>query len=145
MLDMAQILEGKLLKPFLIHEIKELERIKRALNLDEHIPAIDNIVLAIVPSRRSSSLELVSVFKDTLRESDIVFPAENFILLLLPGTDAMGAVHILEGLADFIGKDLKDFAFVVYPEEGQTAQELIENLQKKALNQFNLDLSKCLN
>ncbi len=137
---MAQIVRREVLGEFLAHEIKELSRIKHALNLAEHVPAIDNLVLAVVPVSQGDPQKVASALKDALRDSDVIFPGESYLLLLLPGTDGMGGLHILEGLADFTGEDFRSFAYVVYPEEGETPQELTEKLRAKARSRLGLNV-----
>ncbi|WP_457600973.1 hypothetical protein [Hydrogenivirga sp.] len=136
---MAQILGKEFLESLLSHEVKELSRIKSQLNLAEHIPAIDNIALAVVPTEGRSSREVAEPIKSALRDSDVIFPGEGYLILLLPGTDEMGAIHILEGVSDFLGEGLK-FTYAVYPEEGNTVEELLNRLKEKALRELGLRL-----
>ncbi len=136
---MAQVLKREFFDGLLTHEIKELSRIKEQLNLAEHIPAIDNLTIAVVPVEHIPAEEAINSVKGVLRDSDVMFPSVDHILLLLPGTDEMGAIHVLEGLADFLTDKLK-FSYVVYPNEGTTAEELIEALKRKSKAELGLDL-----
>jgi len=70
----------------------------------------------------------------------VIFPGENYLLLLMPGTDSLGALHILEGLADFTGEDFRSFAYATYPEDGESPEELVGNLRRKARIQLGLEL-----
>jgi len=135
---MAQIVKKEVLWEFVAHEIRELERIRQALNLAEHIPAIDNLVLAVVPVPKGDPQRIASALKGALRDSDVIFPGEDYLLLMLPGTDEMGALHILEGLAEFAGEGFRSLAYVVYPNDGSDSVELIGNLRRKALSQLGL-------
>jgi len=128
---MAQIVQKEFLESLLTHEIKELSRIKTQLNLAEHVPAIDNVAVAVVPVKGKSVEEVVEPVKRVLRDSDVMFPGNGYLILLLPGTDEMGAIHILEGISEFLGGGLR-FSYVVYPQEGESAKELIERLRDKA-------------
>jgi len=134
---MAQKVGPEFFYQLLTHEIKELSRIKRQLNLAEHIPAIDNITIAVVPLKEKTSEEQIEPVEKVLRDSDVIFPADGYLLLLLPGTDEMGAMHILEGIADFLEGSLK-FSYVVYPEDGQDAQQLINKLKEKSRRELGI-------
>ncbi len=136
---MAQRLEEKFLPHMLAHEIKELARIKRQLNLAEHIPAIDNVTLAVVPTKEDITDKELEPVEKVLRDSDVLFPGQGYLLLLLPGTDEMGAVHILEGISDFLEGKLR-FSYVVYPQDGETPQELISKLRIKAQEELGISL-----
>ncbi len=137
---MAQVVRKEVLREFLAHEIRELGRIKQALNLAEHIPAIDNLVLAVVPVSQGDPQQVASALKGALRDSDVIFPGENYLLLLMPGTDSMGALHLLEGLADFTGEDFRSFVYAAYPEDGESPEELVSDLRRKARARLGLEL-----
>ncbi len=136
---MAQVVKEDFLKELLTHEVKELSRIKNQLNLVEHIPAIDNITLAVVPMSFSQPDVAVEAVKKVLRDSDVIFPGKGYLMFLLPGTDEAGAIHILEGVSEFMGEGLK-FAYAVYPQDGETPEELIDYLKAKAKKLLGLDL-----
>ncbi len=140
---MAQRIEISFFPKLLTHEIKELSRIKRQLNLAEHIPAIDNITVAVVPLRKGVSEEVIEPIEKVLRDSDVIFPGEGYLILLLPGTDEMGAVHILEGVSDFLEGSLK-FSYVVYPQDGKTPGELIDKLKRISAEELGINLELSL-
>ncbi|EDP75996.1 hypothetical protein [Hydrogenivirga sp. 128-5-R1-1] len=137
---MAQIVKKEFLESLLTHEIKELSRIKAQLNLAEHVPAIDNVTVAVVPVRGKAVEEVTEPIKRVLRDSDVMFPGEGYLILLLPGTDEMGAIHILEGVSEFLGGEMK-FSYVVYPQEGESAKELVDRLKEKAKAELGVTLS----
>ncbi len=136
---MAQRIKPEFFPQLLAHEIKELSRIKRQLNLAEHIPAIDNITVAVVPLKDGISDREIEPVERVLRDSDVIFPADRYLLLLLPGTDEMGAMHILEGIADFLEGSLR-FTYVVYPQDGQSAEQLIDSLKEKSRRELGIDI-----
>ncbi len=137
---MAQIVDLNYLKAFLNHEIKELTRIKQSLNLEEHVTAVDNLALAWVPVKKSNPEDIARAIKDALRDSDIIFIGGDFLLLMLPGTDEMGAIHVLEGISEFLGEGVKTFMYVIYPRDGQTADELINTLKERVKGEFGIEL-----
>ena len=137
---MAQIIGLGFFREVLEHEISELSRIKRSLNLFEHFPSIDNIAIAYVPTKGQDAVESVKkTIKPFLREADVIFPAKDYTIIMLPGTDEMGAIHVLEGVAEFLGEELS-FAYVIYPDHGETAQELIDSLKALVKKKFGTDI-----
>ncbi len=139
---MAQIIGLGFFKEVLEHEISELSRIKRALNLFEHVPSIDNIAIAYVPTKGRDAIESVKkTIKPVLRDADVIFPAKDYAIIMLPGTDEMGAIHVLEGITEFLGEELS-FAYVIYPDHGETAQGLIDSLKAIVRRKFgaNIDI-----
>ena len=136
---MAQIVKREFLRELLEHEIKELTRIKQQLNLAEHIPAVDNLTVAVVPVEKADSEEVSKALKNALRDSDVIFPEDGFVVLLLPGTDEMGAIHILEGVAEFMGGGVK-FSYAVFPEDGTSPESLIERLSTRASHDLGIKL-----
>lgn len=129
---MAQIIDRGYIRQVLDHEISELSRIKKALNLIEHVPAIDNIGVALIPCKKEGAIESVlRSVKSILREADIIFTDRDYAVLLLPGTDEMGTIHILEGISDFLGEGL-NFVYVVYPDHGKSSEELLKALASLA-------------
>ena len=136
---MAQVLKREFLESLLNHEIKELLRIRTQLNLAEHVPEIENITLAVIPVESTSPAEVLEPIRDVLRDSDVIFPDSNNLILLLPGTDEMGALHILEGLSDFLGEGFR-FSYVVYPRDGESAGELLKRLRDRTLSELGISV-----
>ena len=105
----------------------------------EHIPAIDNVAIALVPVKGADPKKVAEPLSKVLRDSDVIIPKENFILLMLPGTDEMGAIHVLEGVSDFLSEVFK-FVYAIYPQDGTTAEDLIEVLKERAKRQLGLEI-----
>ncbi len=136
---MAQIIGKEYFRQVLNHEISSLQRIKRALNLFEHIPAVDNVAIALVPYRDKSAVEPIKKsIGGFLRDSDVIFPDDRYALLMLPGTDEMGTIHVLEGISEFLGEGF-DFIYAVYPNQGSTSEELLNVLSKLAKSKLGIE------
>ncbi|MCS7170861.1 MAG: hypothetical protein NZ851_00945 [Aquificaceae bacterium] len=124
---MAQMADIRDLQLLVRHEIGTSKRLKRELNLVEHIPAVDNFSLLLMYSDHLSDSHLRSI-SASMRESDIVMPKGNYIMCLLPGTDKEGAIHLAEGIKDFLGEE-GYYVAVTYPEDGDTYEKLMDSLK----------------
>lgn len=124
---MAQLVDMNSLLAILRHEIGELRRIKRELNLIEHIPAIDNFSFVVFYSPYLKKEHVDSILK-SMRESDVVAIADNHLLAILPGTDKEGAIHLFEGMKDFLSEE-GYYIIVSYPEDGNSCEGLLESLK----------------
>ncbi|RMH79314.1 MAG: hypothetical protein D6674_08310 [Acidobacteria bacterium] len=124
---MAQIANLECFKLLIKHEIGELKRIKKDLNLDEHIPGVDNFSIVLLYSEFSLKDYLQSVVS-SMRASDIIATLDNFILCLLPGTDKEGGIHLAEGIKDFLG-ERGYYIVITYPEDGSSYEELMASLE----------------
>ena len=120
------------------HEIGELRRIQRELKLIERIPAISCFSLVTFQNKYLDE-KILSLLDSSLRKSDIVFYSGKKVLLFLPGTDKEGAIHLIEGIRDFMGEEGK-YIIVSYPEDGETYEELMESISLYAKN-VGLDVS----
>ncbi len=109
------------------HEIGELKRIKMDLKLVEHISSVDNFSLVVFENEYINADNLKTI-DSSLRASDVVFYKDTTVLLFLPGTDKEGAIHLIEGIKDFLGEEGK-YVVVTYPEDGRTHGELMESLR----------------
>lgn len=123
---MAHITSLKCLPTIVRHKIGELKRIKRELKLAEHIPAIDNFSLLILYSPYALD-KLIDSISLSMRSSDLIALTDRFLICLLPGTDKEGAIHLAEGVKDFLGEE-GYYIVATYPEDGESYEELREAL-----------------
>lgn len=124
---MVNITKLECLKTLINHEIGELRRLKKELNLAEHIPALDNFsILALYsPYLETTHIQEIGL---SMRLSDVLVHIEKLVLCLLPGTDKEGAIHLAEGIREFLGEE-GHYAVVTYPEDGESFDELIQSLK----------------
>lgn len=126
-INMAQFVSFEDLQAIIRHEIGKLKRLKRDLSLAEHIPAVDNLSLVVLYSKHLSKQYLENISK-SMRESDMIFQHGSHIICLLPGTDKEGAIHLAEGIRDFLGEE-GHYIAVTYPEDGESYEDLISSLK----------------
>ncbi|MCX8076903.1 MAG: hypothetical protein N3C57_07715 [Aquificaceae bacterium] len=114
--------------PLLVrHEIGEIRRLRTELKLTEHLPAVNNLSLLLIYSGYISDAHAHNI-ASSMRESDILIPFGKHLVCLLPGTDKEGAIHLAEGMKDFLSEE-GYYAVVTYPEDGETYEELMESLR----------------
>ncbi len=86
-----------------------------------------SVVFLKIPEGRRD--EVTTVLENNLRQSDAVFEHEDVVLMVLPNTNRMGALHIDEILKEFFESDLV-CVIAAFPEDGDTAKDLFEMLEK---------------
>ncbi|MEJ5339064.1 MAG: hypothetical protein WHS43_05355 [Aquificaceae bacterium] len=124
---MAQLVSPENLHALVRHEIGELKRLKKDLSLVEHIPGVDNFSILLLYSEHLSEQHLESISK-SMRESDVIAQLGFYIICLLPGTSKEGAIHLAEGIRDFLGEE-GYYIVVTYPEDGESYEDLIDSLK----------------
>ncbi len=124
---MAQFFSINDLQAIIKYKIGELKRLKRDLSLAEHIPGVDNFSLMVLYSKHISGQHIENISK-SMRESDIIAQIGSHLICLLPGTDKEGAIHLAEGIRDFLGEE-GYYTVVTYPEDGESYEDLIASLK----------------
>ncbi|WPM31700.1 hypothetical protein IAE16_07695 [Hydrogenobacter sp. T-2] len=124
---MAQFFSIDDLQAIIRYKIGELKRLKRDLSLEERIPSVDNFSLMVLYSKHLSEQHLENISK-SMRESDIIAQTGSHLICLLPGTDKEGAIHLAEGIKDFLGEE-GYYTVVTYPEDGESYEDLIASLK----------------
>ncbi len=129
---MAQVVNLENLKAIIRHEIGELKRLRRDLSLVEHIPSADNFSLMVLYSEKLSpetSPQYLESISKSMREADaMAYLKPSFIFCMLSGTNKEGAIHLAEGIKDFLG-ERGYYIVATYPEDGESYEELIESLK----------------
>ncbi len=87
-----------------------------------------------------NDIEIKKSIQIIFRDSDIIFEQDGNYIILLPKTDWNGATELLKGLQEFLDISFKD-SIVTYPDDGESAQELIEAFKKVVKENYNLALS----
>lgn len=121
------------LKPFLRHEIGSMER------LDE-----DRRKMTVMYFHLNETAERVTeVLKDALREADVIFKKGDEFFIVLPLTDKEGAMYVARLLERYFGHKVKDVA-TTWPEDGDTAEEILASLIEYVKSIHNIDLKPIL-
>lgn len=125
----GQVFQFADLKPFIRHEIGEMERMA-----EEHRK------LTVLYVRLSESPERVSdVLKDTLRHADVIFSSGDHFFLALPTTDKEGAMHVARLLEQYFERRVHDVA-TTWPEDGLTEAEITGSLVEYVQSLHGIDL-----
>ncbi|AHF97731.1 MAG: hypothetical protein ACPLW6_02795 [Desulfurella sp.] len=106
---MAQVFDLSCLQSLVNYSFANIARVKKELNLDESINSLDFFCIAILKFDNQKNLKYaVEILNKILRNSDAFFnEGNNFIYLVLPGTDESGATYILEDFREFLGNTFK--------------------------------------
>ncbi len=124
---MAQRVDLEDLQAIIKHEIGELRRLKRDLALTEHIPSVDSFSIMVLYSKYLSEQHIENISR-SMRDSDILVVLDRYIICLLPGTNKEGAIHLAEGIKDFLSEE-GYYVIVTYPEDGKSYEDLIDSLK----------------
>lgn len=84
-----------------------------------------------------------NILQENLRQSDILFPHDNYFFIYLSNTDRMGALHIEEMIKEFFSRELA-FSYVTYPEDGETKEELFTTLNEICEDELEIELDSYL-
>ncbi|OQX74883.1 MAG: hypothetical protein B6D59_01055 [Campylobacteraceae bacterium 4484_4] len=85
------------------------------------------------------NMELKKSIQIIFRDSDIIFNYGDNYIILLPKTDWNGAFELLSGLQEFLDQKLQD-SIVTYPDDGESADELLANFKKVVKKSYGIDL-----
>ncbi len=125
----GQVFQFADFKPFIRHEIGEMERMA-----EEHRK------LTVLYVRLNESPDRVSdVLKDTLRHADVIFNSGDHFFLVLPTTDKEGAMHVARLLEQYFGRKVHDVA-TTWPEDGQSEPEVVASMIEYVQSLHGIDL-----
>jgi len=74
-------------------------------------------------------IEIKRTVQTVFRDCDIIFEVDGDYIILLPKTNWQFSFNMLKELQEFLNKEVKD-TIVTYPDDGKTAEELLESLKK---------------
>lgn len=125
----GQIMSFDNFKPFLRHEIGEMQRIVE-----------ESRKFTVLFFKLKESKERVAdVLKDALRHADVIFEKDGYFFLVLPSTDKEGAMHVARLLETYFGEKIKDVA-TTWPEDGKYSSDIINSVVEYVRSIHNLDL-----
>jgi len=89
---------------------------------------------------KDQSPKVTELLEKSTRQSDAVLTIDGHLFLVLPATDKEGALHILNILEEFYGREIPE-VIVTFPEDAADAQGLLRALVEDAKSQCNIDLT----
>jgi hypothetical protein len=119
-------------KALLAHHIALIERFEE--------PQLAEFSLLYLKLGENPSLELKKSIQIVFRDSDIIFEYGDDYIIILPKTDWNGAIELLNGLQEFLGQTFQD-SIVTYPDDGRSADALIESFKSVVKRYYDLDLN----
>jgi hypothetical protein len=126
----GQVFQFADFKPFIRHEIGEMERMA-----EEHRK------LTVLYVRLNESPDRVSeVLKDTLRHADVIFNRGEHFFLALPTTDKEGAMHVARLLEQYFERKVHDVA-TTWPEDGMDEAAITGSLIEYVQSLHGIDLT----
>ncbi len=118
-------------KALLKHHIALIERFEE--------PQLAEFSLLYLRLGNNPSIELKKSVQIVFRDSDIIFEYNDDYIILLPKTDYNGAIELLKGLQEFLAQAFQD-SIVTYPDDGRSAEELLENFSRIVRRYYGIDL-----
>ena len=85
------------------------------------------------------NIEIKKTIQTVFRDCDIIFEYNGDYIILLPKSSWQYSYNILKELREFLNKDVID-SIVTYPEDGKSADELLESFKKIVLQNHKIDL-----
>ena len=82
-------------------------------------------------------MDCLQMFQNILRKTDAIFNHSNHYVVMLTGTDWNGATEVLKGVQEFLDQEPAD-TIVCYPEDGTSAQMLLQKLNQIVEDQCNI-------
>lgn len=119
------------------YSISLLKRINAELNLVEDIPTIKNISLVGIKIDFLDE-SIRRALSESLRASDGIFVYNDLVIMILFGTPKEGAISLANQLKEFFGKNAS-YTVATYPEDGESAQELLNSFKIMMKLKLNLD------
>ena len=86
-----------------------------------------------------NDIEIKKTVQTIFRDCDIIFEVNGDYIILLPKANWQYSFNLLKELQDFLNKEVKD-TIVTYPDDGKSAEEIIEALKKIVLENHNIEL-----
>lgn len=114
---------------------RELARIGR---YDAESSERISLVFIKVPSGKHD--EVLTVLKNNLRKSDVIFEKNGAILLVLSNTSRMGALHIDEIMKEFFEEDIA-CVITSFPEDGDNSNELFEMMETILRDEYGIKMN----
>ena len=118
-------------RPLVQHLVGQLNRFDR-----DHQ---EQFSILFFPVKEKDNRMLSRAFERALRESDALFQAQEHFFLVLPRTGREGALIVLKGVEELLGEYV-DEAIVTYPEDGETAEALLDKLVNLVKSWCKIDL-----
>jgi hypothetical protein len=84
-------------------------------------------------------IEIKKTVQTIFRDCDIIFEINGDYIILLPKTNWQYSFNLLKELQEFLNKEVKD-TIVTYPDDGKSAEEIVEALKKIVLENHNIEL-----
>ena len=85
------------------------------------------------------NIEIKKTVQTIFRDCDIIFEINGDYIILLPKTNWQYSFNLLKELQEFLNKEVKD-TIVTYPDDGKSAEEIVEALKKIVLENHNIEL-----
>ena len=86
------------------------------------------------------NIEIKKIIQTVFRDCDIIFEIDKNYIILLPKANWQSAFNILKELQEFLNFEVKD-TIITYPDDGKTADELLESLKKIVYENHNIKLN----
>ncbi len=127
-----QIFDITCLQSLINYSFANISRVKKELNLDETINALDFFCIAILKFDDAKDLKYtLEILNKILRNSDAFFSEGNkFIYLILPGTDKLGASFVLEDIKEFSDNKFTYKVFELNQENIKDIGKILFDLKK---------------
>jgi len=93
------------------------------------------------PEKRQLMEKLDEILVEVLRDTDVVFRAEDGFFIILPETDRTGAGFISRGIFDFFNGEVAE-VLVCYPEDGKDITTVVESLINCGKSKYGFMLEK---
>ncbi len=117
------------LNHFIEHHIALLER----FGIKDEVP----FSLIFFSLENKQEMDCLQMFQNILRKTDAIFNHSNHYVVMLTGTDWNGATEVLKGVQEFLDQEPVD-TIVCYPEDGTSAQMLLQKLSQIVEDQCNI-------
>lgn len=117
------------LNHFIEHHIALLER----FGIKDEVP----FSLIFFSLENKQEMDCLQMFQNILRKTDAIFNHSNHYVVMLTGTDWNGATEVLKGVQEFLDQEPVD-TIVCYPEDGTSAQMLLQKLNQIVEDQCNI-------
>lgn len=99
----------------------------------------ERISLVFIQVPEGKHDEVLTVLKNNLRKSDVIFEKNGAILLVLSNTSRMGALHIDEIMKEFFDEDIA-CVITSFPEDGDNSSELFEMMETILKDEYGIKM-----
>lgn len=129
----GQVFQFKEFGQFVRHEVAEVDRFY------ENLRYVTLLYFYLAEDEEAVTDELSAV----LRVCDAIFHQDGHFLMVLPGTDKEGGLHVGTLLAEAFGKPVHEVA-ATWPEDGDDAETLVDALAEYARGRNHQDIQALL-